>query len=78
MNVVRIFEEQGVSGTKDEMERPAFQEMVSEILANGIRTVVVEALDRFAREFRIQETLIIYLASKNIELLSPSSSGNIG
>ena len=68
IEIVGVFKEEGISGTKSETDRPAFQEMLSEILKNGVRTVIVEGLDRLAREYRIQETLIVYLASKNIEL----------
>jgi site-specific DNA recombinase len=62
--IAQVFKEEGISGTKDETERPSFQEMVSIILSNGVRTVIVEGLDRLAREYRIQESLLIYLASK--------------
>ena len=72
-----MFKEEGVSGTKGEADRPAFQEMVSEILRDGVKTVIVEGLDRLAREYRIQETLIVYLASKNIELLSARTEENV-
>ena len=77
IEIVQVFREEGVSGTKGEADRPAFQEMVSEILRDGVRTVIVEGLDRLAREYRIQETLIVYLASKNIELLSARTEENV-
>ena len=75
--VVRYFREEGVSGTTEEVDRPAFQEMVSEILKNGVRTVIVEGMDRLAREYRIQETLLIYLASKGIMLISARTEEDI-
>ena len=68
--VVRMFKEEGISGTKGEEERPAFREMIAEILRNGVNTVIVESLDRLAREYRIQEQLLIYLVSKGIDLIS--------
>ena len=77
IEVAEFYEEQGISGTADEINRPAFQAMVSDILRNGVRTVIVEGLDRLAREYRIQETLIVYLASKNIELISARTDENI-
>ena len=72
----KIFKE-AVSGTKAEAERPQFSEMVSEILSNGVNTIIVESLDRLAREYRIQEQLLIYLASKGIELYSANTGENI-
>lgn len=77
IQVAETFREQGVSGTKGETERPAFQEMVTAILKNGIRTVIVEGLDRLARELRIQETLVIYLAAKGITLLSARTEEDV-
>jgi DNA invertase Pin-like site-specific DNA recombinase len=72
-----VYQEQGVSGTTDETERPAFQEMISAILKNGVRTIIVEGLDRLAREYRIQETLLIYLASKGITLINARTGENV-
>ncbi len=72
-----VYQEQGVSGTTDETERPAFQEMISTILKNGVRTIIVEGLDRLAREYRIQETLLIYLASKGITLINARTGENV-
>ncbi len=75
--IVKFFKEEGVSGTKDKTDRPAFQAMVTEILSNGVRTVIVEGMDRLARELRIQETLLIYLASKKVELISARTEENV-
>jgi DNA invertase Pin-like site-specific DNA recombinase len=75
--VVQFFREEGVSGTKGELDRPAFQEMMEEILRNGVRTIIVERLDRLAREYRIQESLLIYLASKNVTLINASTEENV-
>ena len=71
-----IYKEQ-ISGTKDETTRPEFSAMVTEILANGIDTVVVESLDRLAREYRIQEQLLIYLVSKGINVVAANTGENI-
>jgi hypothetical protein len=49
-----FYEEKGVSGAKGEEDRPAFQEMLSAILSNGVRAVIVERLDRLAREYVVQ------------------------
>lgn len=72
-----VFKDKGVSGTNDETHRPQFTEMIEDILSNGVRIVVVESLDRLAREFRIQEQLLIYLASKNITLISAATNENV-
>jgi len=74
--IEKVFEEQ-VSGTKDEAERPIFYSMIGEIMANHCKTVVVESLDRLAREYRIQETLLVMLASKDIALIAANTGENI-
>lgn len=72
----RVFKEQ-ISGTADETDRQEFALMVSAILKNGVDTIVVESLDRLAREYRIQEQLLIYLAAKGINLIAANTGENI-
>lgn len=74
--IAEIFEEQ-VSGTKDEQDRPVFKNMISVILDNGIKTVLVESLDRLARELLIQGQLLAYLCTKEITLISASTGENV-
>lgn len=71
----QVFKEQ-VSGTKDETDRPEFSAMVTAILRDGVDTIIVESMDRLAREYRIQEQLLIYLASKDINLINASTGEN--
>jgi DNA invertase Pin-like site-specific DNA recombinase len=75
--IVGTFQEEGVSGAKDETERPAFQEMMAAILVNGVRTVIVEGMYRLARELRIQEALLVYMAAKGVDLLSARTEENV-
>jgi len=77
ITLTKIFREEAISGTKDETERPAFQTMVSEIFQNGTHTIIIEGMDRLARELRIQEALLVYLASKNITLVSARTDENV-
>ncbi|MHA1676034.1 MAG: recombinase family protein [Candidatus Njordarchaeales archaeon] len=74
--IEKVFREQ-VSGTKDETERPVFYDMIAEIMSNHCRTVVVESLDRLARAYRIQESLLVVLASKEIALIAANTGENI-
>jgi site-specific DNA recombinase len=71
------FREEAVPGKLDEEHRPAFQEMIATLLGNGCKTIIVESLDRLAREYRIQEQLIIYIASKGLTLISANTGENI-
>ena len=76
-DIAHIYSEKGVSGTKDELDRPEFQQTRSDILANGVNTIVVEGLDRLARELRIQEQILMYLARKEICLISANTGEDI-
>ena len=76
IEIVHFYREQ-VSGCKDEEQREVFQLMLSDILRNGVRTIIVEGLDRLAREYRIQEQLIIYLASKGITLIDARTGEDV-
>lgn len=75
--VERVYREEGISGTKDETHRPAFAEMVEDLLSNGCRTIVVESLDRFARDLGVQMQLLAYLLSKGLRLISASTGDDI-
>lgn len=75
--ITATYREAGVSGSNDESQRPAFAEMVSDLLSNCCRTVVVESLDRFARDLGVQMQLLAYLAAKKITLISASTGDDI-
>jgi site-specific DNA recombinase len=77
MRLSQVFKEEGISGTTDETQRPAFQELMAAVLGNGVRTIIVESMDRLARELRIQEALLVYLASKGVNLISARTAENI-
>src|SRR5579862_9270590 len=70
MRIVRVFQEEGVSGTKDLENRPALQEMMLALLSNGVRTVLIEKLDRLARDLMIQEAVVGDMRKRGIELIS--------
>lgn len=76
IDIVAVYKEQ-VSGCKDEENRELFQQMIAEILRNGVKTFVVENLTRLARTFVVQEQLLIYLASKQITLIDASTGEDV-
>lgn len=63
--------------TGTEVERPAFAEMVAAIKANGVRTIIIESLDRLARELTVQQALLSVLQENGIALYSASTGQNI-
>jgi DNA invertase Pin-like site-specific DNA recombinase len=75
--LIHEYREEAVPGKFDEEHRPAFQQMISDLLGNGCRTIIVENMSRLAREYRTQEHLIIYIASKGITLISADTGEDI-
>jgi DNA invertase Pin-like site-specific DNA recombinase len=72
IKIVNVFREKGICGATDWEERPAFSEMMGILLTNGIRTVLVERLDRLARDLMVQESIIADFQRKNLTLVSIS------
>jgi DNA invertase Pin-like site-specific DNA recombinase len=70
MKIVRVYRYEGVSGTKDLENRPAFVDMMTALHSNGTKLVLVEKLDRQARDLMVQETMIGDLRRNGLELVS--------
>jgi DNA invertase Pin-like site-specific DNA recombinase len=70
IKIVRIFEERGVAGATELANRPAFVEMMTALHSNGTRLVLIDKLDRLARDLMIQETIIGDLRKNGFELIS--------
>jgi site-specific DNA recombinase len=70
VRIVRWFEEKAICGATDSIDRPAFQEMLLALLGNGVRTVLIERLDRIARDVVVQESILKDLTKRGFELIS--------
>lgn len=70
IEVVDWFEERGVSGKTDWEHRPAWLAMIAAILSNGVRTVIIERLDRLARDVGVQEHIMRDLKTRKVEIIS--------
>src|SRR5579872_5621739 len=70
IKISRIFREEGISGTKDLENRPALQELLIALHSNGTRVVIIERLDRLARDLMVQETILGDFRKRGIELIS--------
>lgn len=77
VELLRVYREEGIAGKLGMEDRPAFQSMVADLLGNGCRTIVVESLDRLARQYDVQQQLATYLASKEIALISANTGEDI-
>ena len=56
--------------TGTEADRPEFNRMVAGILGNGVQTILVESLDRLARDVMVQSLLLAKLAQHGITLIN--------
>src|SRR5216117_2551328 len=70
LNVTRVFAERGVSGTAAGDDRPRWVEMLAEIMADSVKTIVVEKLDRLARNLLVQEHIFADLRRRGITFIS--------
>lgn len=70
MEVVEVFREEGVSGTKELDDRPALSELLAALEENGVKTILIEKLDRLARDLMVQEALIADLRKHGYTLIS--------
>jgi DNA invertase Pin-like site-specific DNA recombinase len=70
ISITQTFEERGVSGTNDLDDRPALQDLIAALHANGTKIVMIEKLDRLARDLMIQETILADLRKSGFEVIS--------
>ena len=71
--IVDEFYDAAVSGADPVAERPGFKAMLDRIAGNGVRVILVESPDRFARDLSVQITGHDYLRSLGVELVPTSS-----
>ena len=67
------FYDAAVSGADPVNERPAFAHMLERLLGNGVRTIIVESPDRFARDLIQQLLGHDLLKARGITLIAASS-----
>src|SRR5882672_4553076 len=69
VRIARWFRD-SVSGTKDLENRPALQELMAALHGNGTKLVLIEKLDRLARDLMIQESIIADMQRNGFEIVS--------
>jgi DNA invertase Pin-like site-specific DNA recombinase len=63
-----IYREKGVSGENELENRPALMDLLT--TPGGVKHILVEKLDRLARDLMVQETIIADLRKRGITLIS--------
>jgi len=67
--IVGWFYDANVKGAEPVHSRPGFAAMLATIASNGVRVVLVETANRFARDLIVQETGYSYLKELGITLI---------
>jgi DNA invertase Pin-like site-specific DNA recombinase len=70
IKIMKTFREEGVNGATELENRPALMELLEALAANGTKLVLIEKLDRLARDLMVQETIIGDLRKRGFELVS--------
>ena len=70
IELVEEFREEGVSGTTELDGRPALGLLFVALDENGVKAVIVEKLDRLARDLMVQETIIADMQKRGFTLIS--------
>src|SRR5258708_37494667 len=76
MVIIDWFYDAAVSGADRIEARPGFAALLASIAGNGVRTIIVETANRFARDLMVQEVGFAMLRELGVTLLaaySPSS-----
>ncbi len=74
---VTIFKVYKETYTGTETDRPVFALMMHDVLADGRKTIIVESLDRFARDLGVQLHLTALLASRGLTLVSANTGQDV-
>ncbi len=74
LTIGKVYQE---SYTGGEADRPEFATMLRDLLTNGCRTIVVESLDRFARDLSVQLQLTALLASRGLTLVNAGTGQDV-
>jgi DNA invertase Pin-like site-specific DNA recombinase len=67
--IVDWFYDPAVKGSDAVTERPGFKNMLDRIAGNGVRTIIVESPDRFARDLAVQLAGHDFLKSLGVALI---------
>jgi DNA invertase Pin-like site-specific DNA recombinase len=70
ITILETFKEEGVSGTKELDDRPALQDLLIALKESNVKTVIIEKLDRWARDLMVQETILGDLMKQGFEVIS--------
>lgn len=68
--IIFVFREEGVSGKNDLADRPALSDLLASLEEQQVSTVIIEKLDRLARDVVVQEVIVREFIARGITLIS--------
>src|SRR5215212_3780997 len=68
--IVDSYYDEAVSGADPVTARPGFAAMMERIASNGVRVIIVETANRFARDLIVQETGYTMLKAQGVERIA--------
>ena len=75
--IIDFYYEKAISGTSDLVDRPALSEIMLRIAGNGVKTVIVERADRFARDLIASELLIKEFQKMDAKVIEAESGSDL-
>jgi DNA invertase Pin-like site-specific DNA recombinase len=75
--IEKEFREEGISGTNELDGRPAMIELLGAIASNGVRTVIVERADRFARDLVASELLLREFTRLGVQVIEAEGGNDL-
>jgi DNA invertase Pin-like site-specific DNA recombinase len=72
-DIIAEYSDDGVKGADPVDQRPGFAGMLGHIASNGVRTIIVETANRFARDLVTQETGFRFLQGLGVALIAADS-----
>jgi DNA invertase Pin-like site-specific DNA recombinase len=70
LDVRAVYLDPAISGTSDLADRPGLKALLQAVESDGVRVLVIEALDRLARDLMVQELILAKLRIVGVELAS--------
>jgi len=58
-------------------DRPGFANMLADLISNGVKVVIVESLDRFARDVLVQGMLLARMKDRGLTLISAATGEDV-
>ncbi len=74
LTIVGEFYDEAVSGADQIEDRPGFSSLLDRIESNGVRTIIVEDVSRFARDSRAHILGLALLRERGVKLLDSSGT----